>query len=107
MNMTYTEYRSQTIKTMRTKFDMDYIVRLPGFSTWRFDNIVANHWKLDVEVFQAILAVEKYLVEDLKVFPMKCEQCGTKMDVDGYIQAICVECREKNSKTLSKILRSK
>ena len=98
MNLTFTEYRSQVLRTMRTKFDVDYIVHNSAFSTWRFDNICANHWKLNVEVFDCILAAEKYFVEDLMVYPIKCDKCDGDMADENYIASTCSTCKEKARK---------
>ena len=96
MNLSFTEYRSQVLKTMWTKFNRDYVCQQLGFSTWRVDNICANHWKLGVEVFDCVLAMERYLVDDLMMHPMKCEQCDKDMAEECYIHAICNDCRAKN-----------
>lgn len=106
--ISFTEYRSQTLKTLWTKFNGDYVVRQQGFSTWRVDNICANHWKLGVEVFDCVLAMERYLVDDLMMHPMKCEQCDADMAEERYIHAVCAECRKKNLAELeAKVKRSK
>lgn len=100
MNMTYTEYRSKVLKIMSTKFDMDYIYRMPRFSTWRSDNICANHWRLDVKIFECVLAMELYYVGELMVHPIKCEQCNASMAKEAYVHATCVYCRTANFKGL-------
>jgi len=107
MNLTFTEYRSKVLKTMSTKFDMNYIVRMPGFSTWRSDNICANHWKLAVEVFECVLAMELYYVGELMVHPIKCDQCNQSMAEEAYVHATCNKCRVHNLDKLEAKMRSR
>ena len=68
--MTFTTYRSKSLKTLWTKFDMDYVCRLRGFSTWRMDDICADHWRAGSEIFDCVKALESYLTEELSAEPM-------------------------------------
>jgi hypothetical protein len=64
MRYTFTEYRSRASKTLWSKYSLDRVCRDHRFRTSRFDNICADHWKNDAEIFECAKALESYLISE-------------------------------------------
>ena len=69
--MNFTEYRSKCIKKLWKIFEADYVCRLPGFSTWRIDDICANHWKHEYSIKLCVEQLTEYLKNDVLTKPIE------------------------------------
>lgn len=67
--MSFTEYRSKSLKALWKKYNMDYVVRLHNFhfSSWRVDDICANNWKHNNPIHYCVSVLADYLVDELLV----------------------------------------